>query len=143
MKISFGSFLVFALLYRYVRSLSRSPVREKSFSDKRRTMMLWPAATLLTASLSPIKSAEARGLVKFPCITPLANKYHLMRAGSSILQEEGIAWVILVDEAASHVLDYRYAHHQPTFSYRKSRLSCLPLIILMGNQLLLFDSESR
>lgn len=42
------------------------------------------------SSLSPVlgvPSAQARGLVSFPCTAPLLNVYHLMRAGESLLEE--------------------------------------------------------
>ena len=61
----------------------------ETLSDVRRRLLLSPAAALVGSCCVPIESALARGLVKFPCVTPLSNKYHLMRAGSSMLQEEG------------------------------------------------------
>lgn len=44
-------------------------------------------STILPGGSSP---ASARGLVRFPCVTPLLNVYHLMRAGTSLLEEEDI-----------------------------------------------------
>jgi len=34
--------------------------------------------------------AQARGLVSFPCVTPLLNVYHLMHAGTTLLEEQDI-----------------------------------------------------
>lgn len=53
-------------------------------SDRRKFLLSIPF-TLFTGALS----ADARGLVKFPC-EKLGNKYHLMRAGKSLLEEENI-----------------------------------------------------
>jgi hypothetical protein len=36
------------------------------------------------------KVVQARGLVRFPCVDTLANSYHFLHAGTSLLQEEGI-----------------------------------------------------
>jgi hypothetical protein len=41
-----------------------------------------------TTTLSP-PAAWARGLVQFPCVIPLANSYHFLRAGTTLLEEEG------------------------------------------------------
>ena len=45
---------------------------------------------LLTGLTFPAPPVHARGLVSFPCTTPLLNVYHLMRAGTSLLEEEDI-----------------------------------------------------
>ena len=34
--------------------------------------------------------ANARGLVQFPCTQPLLNRYHIMRAGTTLLEEQNI-----------------------------------------------------
>jgi hypothetical protein len=54
-----------------------------------RRHFLW--TTLCTPILLTLdsKMASARGLVYFPCRTPLANSYHLMRVGITLLEEEG------------------------------------------------------
>jgi broad specificity phosphatase PhoE len=41
-------------------------------------------------SVSCASLAQARGLVSFPCVSPLLNVYHIMRAGTSLLEEEDI-----------------------------------------------------
>jgi len=46
--------------------------------------------TLLLTSSSSSLPAHARGLVSFPCTGPLLNIYHIMRAGTSLLEEEDI-----------------------------------------------------
>ena len=46
------------------------------------------SATIATSTLSP-RAASARGLVHFPCVVPLANVYHFMRVGTSLLEEQG------------------------------------------------------
>lgn len=48
------------------------------------------AAAMLLLSGGFPHPCEARGLVQFPCDVPLANTYHLVRAGTSLLEEEGI-----------------------------------------------------
>jgi broad specificity phosphatase PhoE len=42
------------------------------------------------SAFSPASSAQARGLVSFPCVAPLLNVYHLMRAGTTLLEEQDI-----------------------------------------------------
>jgi broad specificity phosphatase PhoE len=42
------------------------------------------------SALSPTSPAQARGLVSFPCVAPLLNVYHLMRAGTTLLEEQDI-----------------------------------------------------
>jgi broad specificity phosphatase PhoE len=44
----------------------------------------------LIAIFQNTATASAKGLVKFPCDYPLVNRYHLMRAGKSLLEEQGI-----------------------------------------------------
>lgn len=60
-------------------------------SDRRRFLSLSAAslALILLMQGGP-KAASARGLVQFPCARPLANSYHLMRAGTTLLEEEGM-----------------------------------------------------
>ena len=50
---------------------------------------LFSAAAIATTTMPPL-AAIARGLVQFPCTTPLFNTYHIMRAGTSLLEEEDI-----------------------------------------------------
>lgn len=60
--------------------------------SRRRLLLLKPlraVTTLLPLLLLRPASTSARGLVQFPCKTPLANNYHLMRAGTTMLEEEG------------------------------------------------------
>jgi hypothetical protein len=45
--------------------------------------------TATTTTLLPPAVAWARGLVQFPCVTPLANSYHFLREGTTLLEEEG------------------------------------------------------
>ena len=42
------------------------------------------------ALLGLVQNASARGLVQFPVDQPLLNEYHFMRAGTSLLEEQGI-----------------------------------------------------
>lgn len=42
-----------------------------------------------TSTLSLSKPAIARGLVHFPCVKSLANSYHFLRVGLTLLEEEG------------------------------------------------------
>ena len=48
--------------------------------------------SLQTVPLFGLQSGpvNARGLVRFPCKEPLLNKYHFMRAGTSLLEEENV-----------------------------------------------------
>lgn len=48
------------------------------------------AFAAVTAISIPSQEAHARGLVQFPCSTPLFNEYHLMRAGTTFLEEQDI-----------------------------------------------------
>lgn len=42
-----------------------------------------------TSTLSLPKPAMARGLVHFPCVRSLANSYHFLRVGATLLEEDG------------------------------------------------------
>jgi broad specificity phosphatase PhoE len=46
-------------------------------------------ATVAAISI-PSQEAHARGLAQFPCTAPLFNEYHLMRAGTTFLEEQDI-----------------------------------------------------
>ena len=48
------------------------------------------SSSLVTSIVLPSKPAIASGLLRFPCIEPLHNQYHFMRAGTSILEEQDI-----------------------------------------------------
>jgi hypothetical protein len=66
-----------------------------------------PLFLLLLGTTSP---AQARGLVQFPCTAPLANTYHLLRVGTSLLEEEGTACV----RACGFGLSQELKRKQPT-----------------------------
>ena len=56
---------------------------------RRRRVLLTPAAAVaLALSPWPVERSEARGLVQFPC-PKLSNTYHLLRVGTTLLEEEG------------------------------------------------------
>jgi hypothetical protein len=61
--------------------------KKPSSSPSRRSFLF--ETTAITGWLVAPRPSWARGLVKFPCKTPLSNTYHLMRAGTSMLEEEG------------------------------------------------------
>jgi hypothetical protein len=80
------------------RSSSSSQMVQQLFSavpsdawvgDQQRRRLV--SSVLLTglAMASP-DTATARGLIQFPCTTPLANVYHFLRSGTSLLEEEGM-----------------------------------------------------
>jgi hypothetical protein len=77
-----------------VSEQSRLQVTDQRCNNNDRRQFLWsalvttPIATLLAATARPLP-ASARGLVHFPCTTPLANSYHLMRVGTTLLEEDG------------------------------------------------------
>ena len=48
------------------------------------------ASSLASAILPFCAPANARGLVQFPCKSPLFNTYHMMRAGTTLLEEDDI-----------------------------------------------------
>lgn len=61
-------------------------------SDHRRRQLFSSAFSSAAAAMliCPYGHAShARGWVQFPCVTPLANSYHLLRAGTTLLEEEG------------------------------------------------------
>jgi hypothetical protein len=47
-------------------------------------------STLIAPIVASARTASARGLVQFPCKTPLANSYHFLRVGTTLLEEEGM-----------------------------------------------------
>jgi hypothetical protein len=51
------------------------------------SLVVVAASTIVAASPD---TAHARGLVQFPCDAPLLNTYHMMRAGTTLLEEEDI-----------------------------------------------------
>lgn len=55
----------------------------------RRKVLSLPTIIGISALLSA-ETAQARGLVQFPCDEPLGNTYHFMRAGQSLLDQEDI-----------------------------------------------------
>ncbi len=71
-------------------------LEENPKQQRRRTFLhqlqLTMAPILLSGfETSKPQAANARGLVKFPCDgPPFLNKYHFMRAGTSLLEEEGV-----------------------------------------------------
>ena len=57
-----------------------------------RRQFLFSSLMLLTSTTTTLflpPSASARGLVHFPCVRPLANSYHFMRVGVTLLEEQG------------------------------------------------------
>lgn len=62
--------------------------------SRRRTFLERSAASVISAGSAAVygspTSAGARGLVRFPCKEPLLNTYHLLRAGSSLLEVEDV-----------------------------------------------------
>lgn len=50
-----------------------------------------PVLTGAASALSPSGPANA-GLMRFPCASPLVNRYHFMRAGTSLVEEEDGIW---------------------------------------------------
>jgi hypothetical protein len=63
---------------------------QPSIKPTRRTF-LFEASSAISSWLVAPTQCWGRGLVKFPCTHPLANSYHLMRAGTSMLEAEGRA----------------------------------------------------
>lgn len=54
----------------------------------RRDLLGAGTSAVVSWSIAP-GEGKARGLVEFPCTRPLSNSYHLMRSGTSLLEEEG------------------------------------------------------
>jgi hypothetical protein len=65
--------------------------QQQHTSIHRRQFLLYSTSvyTSIIVQTSNIKAAHARGLVHFPCVTPLANTYNLMRVGCTLLEEDG------------------------------------------------------
>jgi hypothetical protein len=57
--------------------------------NKRRQLLSIPLMTLMTTVLDT-QPSHARGLVQFPCKKGLANTYHFLRVGQTMLEEEGM-----------------------------------------------------
>ena len=54
-----------------------------------------PVAAMLGLSVAGTQQPQpalARGLMQFPCTQPLVNRYHFMRAGTSLVEEEDGIW---------------------------------------------------
>jgi hypothetical protein len=86
----------FALRHKRGDEQSVEKIQDFCSSPQRRRLLLNNVATIGSAML-PIwggfaHPCEARGLVQFPCDVPLANTYHLVRAGTSLLEEEEGIW---------------------------------------------------
>ena len=67
--------------------------RPNDEQQNRRSFLARSAALSLGTSIlgsTTASSANARGLVRFPCKEPLSNKYHFVRAGTSLLEAEDI-----------------------------------------------------
>lgn len=66
--------------------------RREFFQQAARYAATATTTSTCTAVMMSISSrpANARGLVSFPCVNPLLNVYHLMRAGTSLLEEQDI-----------------------------------------------------
>ena len=60
---------------------------ERSWLDRRGFLM---GAALTGSTFLPRQPAQARGWVQFPCVQPLGNTYHFLRAGESLLEADGI-----------------------------------------------------
>jgi len=61
-----------------------------TFDRRRFFHTIGSSAALAGTLLNHPGNASGRGLVMFPCKTPLANKYHIMRTGTSLLEEDDI-----------------------------------------------------
>lgn len=79
------------------RSSSRTFAKEDADDEdlllsqqRRRLLTLWTVAAAPLFLTTKPSSASARGLVQFPCKKPLGNTYHLLRAGTSLLEEQGM-----------------------------------------------------
>jgi hypothetical protein len=62
---------------------------EHSCLDSRRRKFLFLTNSFILGFVASVKQVEARGLVQFPCPNGLANSYHFLRVGISLLEEEG------------------------------------------------------
>jgi broad specificity phosphatase PhoE len=93
---SVGSFMLYATDGRLVLKLNidaHDGGRSEMASYYDRRAFFHTLAVLAGASCSAFSRpslANARGLVSFPCVAPLLNVYHIMRAGTSLLDEEDI-----------------------------------------------------
>jgi broad specificity phosphatase PhoE len=54
------------------------------------SLIIATATTITSTVNDPNAAAHAVGLVFFPCTTPLHNEYHMMRAGTTLLEEDDI-----------------------------------------------------
>lgn len=75
-------------------------------STSRRGFFQVTAGSTMASLLASNAPAHARGLVGFPCTTPLLNAYHLMKAGTSLLEEEDV-WStnpLFLDESQSRLI---------------------------------------
>lgn len=72
-------------------SQNPSTKNDDSPNDWCRRQLLLSSAVMLTSTitLSLSQAASARGLVHFPCVRSLANTYHFMRVGVTLLEEQG------------------------------------------------------
>jgi broad specificity phosphatase PhoE len=77
------------------RLLTHHPSNSKSTWDRRdilhhfsTSLSAIVASTVLAQIIAP--AAHAMGLMKFPCLEPLHNSYHFLRAGISLLEEQDI-----------------------------------------------------
>lgn len=71
---------------------NRQPLGDEISQDSsidRRNFFTKASAALSALGFGP-SLTQARGLVMFPCETPLYNTYHVMRAGQTLLEEEDI-----------------------------------------------------
>ena len=99
---------------------------------------------LIALLLQKPPAASAKGLVTFPCDYPLVNKYHLMRAGTSLLEEQGI-WSTTTREislSASGQEQIRAASQQlqsvttmPTVVKHSLAASCTDTVRIIGDEL--------
>jgi hypothetical protein len=70
--------------------LQSTPSRRDVLKQMWRSSVTASATAVLVGSTAMVlPAAWARGLVQFPCVTPLANSYHFLRAGTTLLEEEG------------------------------------------------------
>jgi hypothetical protein len=60
-------------------------------SRRRNLLLKWTQRMMIGYGvfLPSVQSAQARGLVQFPCPKGLANSYHFLRVGTSLFEQEG------------------------------------------------------